>query len=98
MSHLRSAQDRELILSVMLAHCVSASVPIGRMEKYGVMPICERWNSIAYEWQDNYVDKIVRDLVLHGLWDSLEFCCEAVCTCMLACVLACACVRACVRA
>ena len=94
MSYLRPAQDSELITSVMLAHCVSAGVPIGRVQDYGIMPTCEGWNRIAYEWQDKCLDKLVRDLVLHGLWDSLELCCEVVCACMRACVRACACVHA----
>ena len=95
MSHLRPVQDKKFILSVMLAHCVSAGIPIGRLQQYGMMPVCENWNLIAYEWQDKYLDKLVRDLVLHGLWDSLDLCCEVVRACTRACARACMRERAC---
>ena len=58
----------------MLAHCISARVPLARLQDYGLMPSCEGWNAVAYGWQDQYLDMVKRDLVSAGLWDSFELC------------------------
>ena len=79
----------------MWAHCLTLSLPLTLLGAYGIMPNAVGWNLIAYEWQDKYLDKLVRDLVLHGLWDSLDLCCEVVRACTRACARACMRERAC---
>ena len=59
-----------MITSVMAAHCLSKGIRLAKLKGYGVMPVGPDWNVHAYEWQQKYVDKIKRDLVLAGQWDS----------------------------
>ena len=56
----------------MLAHCVSADIPIDTMEGYGVVPATDDWTCHVYKWQTGYVEKLRQDLIRVGLWDSLR--------------------------
>ena len=65
-----TVQEKRLVSSVMLAHCISSKIPIAKLPDYGLMPADEKWTLHVYAWQDAYVDKIRKDLVAAGLWDS----------------------------
>jgi len=58
------------VRSVMLAHCLTAGIPIARTQDYGVVPVSSDWVDQLYQWQAGYIDKIRKDLVQAGLWDS----------------------------
>ena len=68
------------MVSVMWAHCLTIPVGLIRLAEYGLMPSCENWAIVAYEWQSQYVEKVRTDLVKAGLWDSVEH--NAVCGCV----------------
>ena len=62
-------EEGKLVTSVMLAHCLTAGVPIGHRESFGIMPMTTDWILHLYQWQNGYIDMIRKDLVKIKMWD-----------------------------
>ena len=65
-----ASQEGRLVRSVMLAHCVTAGIPIGYKDGYGLVPDIDDWAPELYNWQTGYVDKLRQDLIRIELWDT----------------------------
>ena len=70
LTHARAFQEGKLVTSVMLSHCLTAGIPLNNKEGYGIMPDTENWIVELYAWQNVYVDKLRKDLISIGAWDS----------------------------
>ena len=67
----RVRQAGHIVTSIMLAHCLTAGIPLGNTQDYGVMPVSSDWVQQLYAWQTGYVSKLKTDLVKLDLWDRL---------------------------
>lgn len=57
--------------SCMLAHSITAGVPIGLgpQRVCGIVPLADDWVRLLYQWQEDYMQKLRKDLITIGMWD-----------------------------
>lgn len=55
----------------MLAHSITTGVPIGLgpQRLCGIVPLADDWVRLLYQWQEDYMQKLRKDLIMVGMWD-----------------------------